>query len=602
MASVTGSRIGFAGTGFSATQTNVILTADGKNAIDNNGNVLGTVASQSVSGKLNIEVFTTAAGAAVGADAKVQASAEFDGAQLLFPGDAGNPNFIQAGSPGSTEKLLTGSNLTVTDFSGGSSPNESIQIVGGSGDTVVGSAGDTITGSSDATVTQTIDASGFLVNAAGPFKGFPAPGPETVIGGAGATFVTGGKGDKVTGGAGALAFADGTGGGGNETVTGGAGSMSVGIIGKNSSVTGSTGGTTLIDDTATGGNSTLIGGNGTGTLGSGINTLINAAAGDQVTVGSGASLVYAFKGPTTVTGGAGTVTGVFGLAINSVIAAGQGDQINLGAGSAFVDAFSSPAKGTTVIGGSGFAVDLAGAGVSVVGGSGKAANQTAAIPIAGGSTVTGGTGDLLVFDIGKGESVTGSTGGWTAINDAYGIGGNSKLVGGSSTVVGAVGSPAVGFSSFIVGAAGDTITGGAGTTSVNAFIGGKQTVTGGTGNMTVLSATGDSINGGTGTLLAFLNTDQTGQTISLGAGHGAATLQDVTVSGTTVKGSSTVTGFASATDIIGSSTSVDAGGNFLGKSASDGAGGTLLTFVDGSTMDVAGIAAIGSIKFLKTSQ
>src|SRR4029077_9310110 len=137
MASVTGSRIGFAGNGFTAAQTNIILTADGKNAIDNNGVVLGTVASQSVSGKLNIEVFTTAAGAAVGADAKVQASAEFDGAQLLFPGDPGNPNFIQAGSPGSTEKLLTGSNLTVTDFSGGSSSNESIQIVGGSGDTVV---------------------------------------------------------------------------------------------------------------------------------------------------------------------------------------------------------------------------------------------------------------------------------------------------------------------------------------------------------------------------------------------------------------------------------------------------------------------------------
>src|SRR4029077_18651355 len=98
--------------------------------------------------------------------------------------------------------------------------------------------------------------------------------------------------------------------------------------------------------------------------------------------------IYAGGGPTTVTGGAGTVTGVFGLPINSLIVAGKGDQINLGAGSAFVDASSSPATGTTVTGGSGFNVDLVGAGVSVAGGTGTGANETAVIPIAGGSTVT----------------------------------------------------------------------------------------------------------------------------------------------------------------------------------------------------------------------
>ncbi len=145
------------------------------------------------------------------------------------------------------------------------------------------------------------------------------------------------------------------------------------------------------------------------------------------------------------------------------------------------------------------------------------------------------------------------------------------------------------------GAAGDTITGGAAsTTYINAHLG-SQTVTGGSGAATVLAGTGNSVTGGAGTLEVDLNSDQATTTIDLSKGTGAATLRDVSVaSGTAIV---SVTGFSTSADTIASQTSVDTSGTFIGSSKSDGAGGTILLFKDGTQMTLAGVSDITKVKF-----
>ena len=49
--------------------------------------------------------------------------------------------------------------------------------------------------------------------------------------------------------------------------------------------------------------------------------------------------------------------------------------------------------------------------------------------------------------------------------------------------------------------------------------------------------------------------------------------------------------------MVQSKSSVSSTLAFLGTSKADGAGGTVLTFVDGSTMTLAGVASIAAIKF-----
>src|SRR5260370_23794450 len=185
MASVRGSGGGFYPSTETADKVNVVLTADG-----------GDGAGKAISGIFTIEVFTTT-GAALASG--FQASAYVQGAQQL------TNTAIQAGTIASTEELLEGS-YTLIDLSGGSARAETIHIGGSSGttDVVVGSDGDTIYGSPSAAVSQVIDASGTNKNAnPGPFAG-----PQTVFGGAGGTTVSGGKGDKITGGTGRLQVKD----------------------------------------------------------------------------------------------------------------------------------------------------------------------------------------------------------------------------------------------------------------------------------------------------------------------------------------------------------------------------------------------------------
>jgi hypothetical protein len=58
-----------------------------------------------------------------------------------------------------------------------------------------------------------------------------------------------------------------------------------------------------------------------------------------------------------------------------------------------------------------------------------------------------------------------------------------------------------------------------------------------------------------------------------------------------------VTGFNTGSDVVASATSVNASNVFQGTSKSDGAGGTILTFTDGSTMDLLLVANVGAITF-----
>jgi hypothetical protein len=573
MASVTGSRLAFFSSTVTADKVNVVLTTD------------GTTVGAPIAGDFNIEVFTSTPGAlATG----FQASAFIQGAQQI------SNNVIQAALVSSTEQFLQGS-YTVIDLSGGSAQGEALQIVGTKGDSpaIFGSAGDTITGSTNAGVQQFIDASGTNPSALpGPFQG-----PETVIGGAGSTNVFGGKGDMVTGGAGALQFADVNGNttvGGNNTVLGGTGNLSVFSIGANESITGSTVGTTFINDQyGKGGNSSIVGGSGSGTIFGAANTIVFAEKTDKVTVGSATSFVDASHGSITVLGGAGTTAGAFGSVFNTVLVAGKNDQLTLGAGPTFVAEFPGLlATGSTVTGGTGLDVIVAGGtGMLVTGGKG----DLVAVLNGGGGTVAGGAGNLTVVASGAPESVTGSTGATTVI-DASGTGA-STLTGGTgigtfNVSFGSLGNAAI--NTELVGGVGTTMSG-AGTvnTYLNAFSG-KELANVGGGATTVQAATGDTIGGGAGTMLAILDSSAASTTVNLGATHGVATLRDNSVSGG--KGDAvSVTGFA-ATDVVASATSVNNSNAFIGSSSSSG-GNTTLTFLDGSTMILVGVASAGAIKF-----
>ena len=164
----------------------------------------------------------------------------------------------------------------------------------------------------------------------------------------------------------------------------------------------------------------------------------------------------------------------------------------------------------TVIGGAG-AMEVwagggtgsAGSGDSITGGSGPITVAGDGQPSAGGAqntTIIGGTGNLTAFNLGQHASVTGSTSGLTFIDDSYSNGGNSTLVGGAGN--GIVTNPLGGTAAagtWIIGGPHDTITGGSGTTLVNA-LDGPETIDGGIGNSTIWGAPGDVVVGGSGAM------------------------------------------------------------------------------------------------------
>jgi serralysin len=180
------------------------------------------------------------------------------------------------------------------------------------------------------------------------------------------------------------------------------------------------------------------------------------------------------------------------------------------------------------------------------------ANQ---LTIPGPETITGGAGPTTVWAA-TGDNITGGAGSLFVAGNG---GNNMQITGGSGNLT-----------AFNFGT-GNTVTGSSSGTSVinDAYGGGSNTITGGAGATTVFAGIGD--------------------TISRGAG--ALTLEDRQRGST-----STVTGFNIATDDIQTNSFI---GFFLGTSKSDGMGGTILTFADGSTINLVKYNPdnVGLIKF-----
>jgi hypothetical protein len=392
----------------------------------------------------------------------------------------GTNNEIVAGSLGSTEQLLAG-NYFVVDRTGG----ETIQMAGSGALSVAGSAGDTISGSAVSGSQQLMDLSG--TNA------IVKSGPMTAIGGAGNTTVWAASGDSFTGGAGADTIAGN--GGSNMKITGGTGNLTAFNFGTGNSVTGSTSGFTFVGD---------------------------GYGGSANTIGGGAS-----SGPGTDAGGVSFTQG-------TEIIAGNKDVINGGSGTMLVNALG--ASGVTVTGGSGAATVWGGAGGAVTGGSGALQFNDGV-----GTKVTGGAGALNAFQLGAGNTISGGSS-TNVINDAYGLGGNSSLIGGA-------------------------------------------------GSSTIFGGSGDTIQGGTGALEARILQGFGTATVNLGtAASGVRDVASVVGSAGT---KATVTGFLTASDVIESATNVT-GTTFTGTSSVSG-GNTLLTFTDGNTMTIVGVTT--GIKF-----
>jgi hypothetical protein len=127
----------------------------------------------------------------------------------------------------------------------------------------------------------------------------------------------------------------------------------------------------------------------------------------------------------------------------------------------------------------------------------------------------------------------------------------------------------------------------------------SESITGGSGATTVVGGNLDTITGNTGTLLVdFIARASGTATVNLTADHGATILMDISLGAKTTNATDnvSVTGFSITTDIIASKTSVSSSGAFLGTSSASG-GNTILTFLDGTTMTLAGVADVGAIRF-----
>jgi hypothetical protein len=349
----------------------------------------------------------------------------------------------------------------------------------------------------------------------------------------------------------------------------------------------------------------------------------STVAGDSQLIDLSGLNAAAVAGPMTVSGGT----------VQTTVWAGQSDSIVGSSAPTFIDGHVGGAD--TIVGGAGSTTIYGAAGDSILGGSGSLLLNEAQ-GLSGHEQIVGGAGNLTVFDLGQGDTITGSTGGTTFVDDSYGSGGNSSItggsgttgtlpdgentfikaapgdtivggtdltfinaisgnvsvVGGSGTVTGTIASVA-GVNTVIEGGVGDTITSGAATTLIDGTRG-SETITGGSGVTTVWGGPSDSISGGTGTLEAQIAPNSGSVTVSLSTG--VAGVRDVTAAGGT-GANVTVTGFSNnAGNAIQSATSVNASNVFLGTSSSSG-GNTTLTFLDGSKMTLIGVSSVSAIKF-----
>jgi hypothetical protein len=156
--------------------------------------------------------------------------------------------------------------------------------------------------------------------------------------------------------------------------------------------------------------------------------------------------------------------------------------------------------------------------------------------------VTGGAGPLNAFALAPGNTIAGGSS-TNVINDAYGFGGVSSLIGGA-------------------------------------------------GSSTIFGGSGDTIQGGTGALEARILQGFGSQTVNLGSGV-SGVREVVSVGGGT---GATVTGFNTTIDVIESATGVNSSGALTGGATSTVTGGnTVISFTDGNILTIVGVTA--GIKF-----
>jgi hypothetical protein len=300
-------------------------------------------------------------------------------------------------------------------------------------------------------------------------------------------------------------------------------------------------------------------------LGAGSFLVIDETGGEKISLGTGAQTVIGSTGDTIVGGNVSGVRQVIDLTgTNSKAVVGP----------------------MTAIGGAGSLLVEAGNNDSITGGAGPTT-------VSGSQTLGGKDDDR---DEGKGSHGRGKDD--DRDEDSRGRGDNDDRdedKKGHHTVRGSTASH-------------DTITGGSGPLSVSGVNDSK--ITTGTGPSTVIGGNNDTITDAVGGALLLDIESRSkihgespsiagsgAETVNLGAGHGPATFRDISVpGGTGPLAATTVMGFSTPTDFIASKTSVSAAGQFLGTS-SVSAGNTVLTFVDGTAMTLVGITDISKVTF-----
>jgi hypothetical protein len=269
-------------------------------------------------------------------------------------------------------------------------------------------------------------------------------------------------------------------------------------------------------------------------------------------------------------GGSSTVTGSAGDTISGSTIPGNSQLIDISGTNKNLDGSLGVRPGAmTAIGGAGNTSVWAGTGDTFIGGSG--ADTVTANTGANNMKITGGTGNLTVFNIGKANTVTGSTSGFTFIDDNYGAGGSTISGGGGNGPGTDAGGGSFTQGTEIIAGKGDVILGGSGTMLVSLQKPGVTgvSVSGGSGASTIWGGPGDTITGGSG---AMQFNGIGGSSVTGGAG--ALNAFDLGKGNTVSGGSSTnfiddsyggggnnlLTGGAGGTTIIGGSGDTIVGG------------------------------------------
>jgi Ca2+-binding RTX toxin-like protein len=326
------------------------------------------------------------------------------------------------------------------------------------------------------------------------------------------------------------------------------------------------------------------------TLGSGAATVIGAG-GDTIAAGtstaafidahlgsmaiqigsSGSDTIYARTDIADRNSGAGgnTITAAAGGSASADVILARGDRIDLsgGTGNATINAIAGDGAVTL---GSGAATVFGGAGDTI-----SIGNSTASFVDArsGGMSIEiGSTGSDTIY----------------ALADA-----NDPSSGaGHDTITAYSGGTA---SANVILAGGDQVdlTGGFGSATINALAG-NDSVKLGAGAATVFAAQGDTVTAGTGSSMIVVGSGAV--SVSLPGGHGAATIGDVGIFG-----SDTVTGFTPGQDKIFFSGQDDSPGGsrdqVIAAQSHPTIGSTVLSFPDGTTMTLVGIASVDQTFF-----